>query len=67
MIHATNNYSCPNVHASSMSIPYIHYEVAMQLTLDIIHLNCSSLFQVFYDITSCDMSCDCSHMPLHYQ
>jgi len=31
MVHATNNYSCPNIHASSMSVPYVHYEVAMLL------------------------------------
>jgi len=32
MVHATNNYSCPNVHVSSMSTLCVHYEVAMQLT-----------------------------------
>ena len=36
MVYATNNYSCPNVHASSMSIPYVYYEVAMQLTYSLI-------------------------------
>ena len=29
MVHVTNNYFCPNVHASSMSIPYIYYKIAM--------------------------------------
>ena len=29
MIYATNNYSCPNVHALSMSAPCVHHEVAM--------------------------------------
>ena len=32
MVHATNNYSCTNVHVSSMSTPCIHHEVAIQLT-----------------------------------
>jgi len=29
MVHATNNYSCPNVHVSSMSVLCIHHEIAM--------------------------------------
>ena len=29
MVHATNNYSCPNVHASSMSVLCIYHEIAM--------------------------------------
>ena len=32
MVHATNNYSCPNVHVLSMSAPYVHHEIAMLLT-----------------------------------
>ena len=32
MGHATNNYSCLNIHVSSISAPCIHYEVAMLLT-----------------------------------
>ena len=32
MVHATNNYSYPKVHASSMSAPCVHHEIAMQLT-----------------------------------
>ena len=32
MVHAINNYFCPNVHASSISAPYIYYKVAIQLT-----------------------------------
>jgi len=26
MVHVKNNYSCPNIHASSMSVPYIYYK-----------------------------------------
>jgi len=33
MVHATNNYSCPNVHVSSMSAPCVHHEIAIQLIL----------------------------------
>jgi len=29
MVHATNNYSCPNVHILSISAPYVYYKVAM--------------------------------------
>ena len=29
MVCTMNNYSCPNVHALSMSIPYIHYEITV--------------------------------------
>ena len=36
MVHATNNYSCPNVHASSMSTLYVHYEIAIQLICSLI-------------------------------
>ena len=32
MVCATNNYYYPNVYASSISILYVHYEVAIQLT-----------------------------------
>jgi len=36
MVHATNNYSCPNVHTSSMNAPCVYYEVAMQLICSLI-------------------------------
>ena len=36
MVHATNNYSCPNVYVLSISIPCVYYEVAMQLTYSLI-------------------------------
>ena len=57
MVCATNNYSCPNVHASSMSTLYIHYEVAMSLIyfLMLSIQNYSSLFQAF--ITSHHVTC----------
>jgi len=29
MVHATNNYSCPNVYASFMNALCIYYEIAM--------------------------------------
>jgi len=29
IVHSMNNYSCPKVHALSMSVPYVYYEVAM--------------------------------------
>ena len=32
MVHATNNDFCPNIHVLSISILYVHYEVAIQLT-----------------------------------
>ena len=32
MVCATNNYFCPNVHASSISALYVYYKVAVQLT-----------------------------------
>ena len=32
MVHAMNNYSCPNVHALSMSTLYVYHEVAVQST-----------------------------------
>ena len=68
MVHATNNYSCSNVHALSMSVYHI---VAMHLTCSLILfiwtlLVCSSLLQA-YDLTSCDKSCDHGHMPIYCQ
>ena len=36
------------------------------MLLDIIFLVPSHPIQA-YDLTSCDMSCDCSHVPLHHQ
>ena len=32
MVCTTNNYSCPNIYVSSISIPCIHYKIAVQLT-----------------------------------
>ena len=29
IVHATNNYSCPNVHVLFMSVPCVHHEIAM--------------------------------------
>ena len=29
MVHATNNYSCPNIHALSMSTPCVYHKIAM--------------------------------------
>ena len=46
MVHAANNYSCPNVYTLSMSTPYVHCVVTMHLTCSLTlfiqtHLACS--------------------------
>jgi len=36
MVHAMNNYFCPNVHVLSMNAPCIHHEVAMQVIYSLV-------------------------------
>ena len=62
MVCANNKYTYPNVHMLSMSLLY-HFHKANMFS-NIIVLDSSTMFQT-YDLILCDISCDCSHVPLH--
>ena len=48
---------------NSDSLP--HYFHKINTFSDIIILDLSTIFQI-YNFISCDILCDCGHMPLHY-
>ena len=57
MVHAANNYSCSNVYASSMSVPYIHHVVTM-------HLTCS-LTSFIQTLLACSRPMISHHVTIH--
>ena len=52
-----------NIHMLSISLLYYYHKA--NIFSNVIVLVFSTLFQT-YDITSCDASWDCGHMPLHH-
>ena len=63
MVCTINKYIHPNIHVLSISPPYCSHKANM--FPDIIVLDPFTTFQT-YDLISCDITCDCSHVPLHY-
>ena len=71
MVHASNKQLYPNVHIQSMLLPCVNLMSSIRILCyiympDIILLVLSSRVQA-YDFTSYEISCDCSHVPLHCQ
>ena len=63
MVCTNDKYTYSNIHALFMSSPHCFHKV--NIFSNIIVLNPSTTFQI-YDFISCETSCNCSHVPLHY-
>jgi len=61
IVCANNKYIYPNIHML-LGLPYYYYKINM--FFNIIILDSSTSFQI-YNLISCDITCDHSHIPLH--
>jgi len=60
MVHV-NKYAYSNIYALSISLPYYFYKINMFPNITVLDL--FTIFQT-YNLISCDISCDCGHVPV---